>query len=399
MGKSFFNGIAEAPSDAIFQLTAAFNADPRLHKVNLSVGLYRDESLQTPILESVKAAEHYLISHEITKEYLPIAGDPLYIEESGRLIFGDKLWTAHRERICGIQTPGGTGGLRIGGELLRQDIGSTIAIPDPTWPNHSAIFKQCGLSVHLYPYYDPQSHSLDLDSIFEMLQNLPPRSAALFHACCHNPTGADPSEKTWNELMQLIQEKEALLFFDFAYQGFGQGLDEDAYAIRLAVQKGLECVVASSYSKNFGLYSERVGTLFAVAENEIAARHVLSKLKVLARTSYSNPPRHGSAIVAHILSTPSLRKQWSKEVDSMRDRLNRLRKTFVLALQSGRKKIDFSYLLDRAGMFCFVGLEKDKVRKLQEEYGIYMTSDGRINLAGLSGQNLPYVVESMLKFL
>lgn len=399
MSHSFFDSVAEAPVDPIFQLTTAFMEDRRPHKVNLSVGLYRDEMLETPVLTTVKTAEKYLLSQEKTKEYLPISGDPLYLEESGRLIFGDQLWSKHRSRICGMQTPGGTGGLRMGCELLKQEVGDRIVIPSPTWPNHLGILKQCGYKIDSYPYYDLKHHSLQINSLFETLQKIPPRSIVLFHACCHNPTGFDLLEQQWNEIANLLQEKQLLPFFDFAYQGFGKGVEQDASVIRLFVQKSLECVVVSSYSKNFGLYSERVGAIFVVTHHETAARHVLSQLKIFARTTYSNPPRHGAAIVGHILSTPELRAEWMAEVDTMRHRLEKLRLQFVSGLQTGQTTKDFSYLLKGVGMFCFLGLEKEQVLKLREEYGIYMTLDGRINLAGLSEQNLNYVIESMLKLL
>lgn len=399
MEHSFFDSIAQAPADMILQLTAAFMEDPRPNKVNLSVGLYRDETLHTPILKTVKAAEKYLLSQQITKEYLPIDGDHVYLEEIGRLIFGQSVWEQHRHRICGIQTPGGTAGLRIGGEFLQQAVRDEIAVPDPTWPNHLGIFKQCHYKVSLYPYYDLKQHRLNIEAMLEALKKTPPRSIVLFHACCHNPTGADLSEAEWNQVVNIIQEREILPFFDFAYQGLGKGLEEDAYAIRLFAQRSLEFAVASSYSKNFGLYSERVAALFVVSQNEETSRRILSQLKFFARTTYSNPPQHGAAIVTHILSNPELKHEWTCEVDMMRHRIENLRKQFVQGLQTQQNSQDFSYLLNRIGMFCFLGLEKEKVSKLREEYGIYMTADGRINLAGLSQRNLNYVIEAILALL
>jgi aspartate/tyrosine/aromatic aminotransferase len=381
MGYSFFERVALAPADAIFQLTIAFMEDPRPHKVNLSVGLYRDEKLETPVLKTVKAAEKYLLSHEMTKEYLPISGDAVYIEESGRLIFGDALWKERHGKICGMQTPGGTGALRVGGDFIRKEAADTIAIPEPTWPNHPGVFKQCGFKIHPYSYYDLKKEHLDSAAIFEMLKKIPEKSAVLFHACCHNPTGADLSKEEWEKAAEIIKERELLPFFDFAYQGFGKGIDEDAY------------------SKNFGLYSERVGSVFVVTHSEDAAKNALSKIKIFARTSYSNPPKHGAAVVAHILSNAELRQEWIKEVDAMRHRLEALRKEFVAALQAGQKKRDFSYLLKRVGMFCYLGLDKEKVSQLRDEYGIYMAEGGRMNLAGLSRGNFNCVIESMIKKL
>jgi aspartate aminotransferase len=395
MGDSFFDSVTEAPADAIFKLNTAFMEDPRPHKVNLSVGVYRDEHLMTPILKSVKSAEKYLLDHETTKEYLPISGDGQFIQETGRLIFGD----AYDARICGMQVPGGTGGLRIGADFIKQEVSNTIGLPDPTWPNHLGVFKQSGFNIHSFPYYNLKKHRLDTESLFETLQKAPARSVILFHVCCHNPTGADLSADQWSLVAQIMKQRKLLPFFDFAYQGFGKGLEEDALAIRTFIKESLECVVVSSYSKNFGLYSERVGALFIVTENEKYAERVLSKLKTFARTSYSNPPRHGALIVSHILSNKELKKEWMKEVDMMRHRIDFLRKEFGSALQSGQKKIDFSYLQDRFGMFCFLGLEQDRVQKLKEEYGIYMADGGRMNLAGLSQQNFNYVTQSIIAVL
>ena len=379
MGYSFFETIDLAPADPIFKLTTEFEEDRRPNKVNLSVGLYRDEELQTPVLKTVKRAEKYLLDHERSKEYLPIGGDPVFVEETKRLIFGDV------KNICGIQTPGGTGALRVAGDFIRDEISATIALPDPTWPNHPGVFKKCGFKIETYPYYDVKKHQLNTDAIFKMLKTVPEKSVVLFHACCHNPTGADLSREEWNQVAALVKERKLLPLFDFAYQGFGEGIEEDAYAIRSFVKQSIECVVTASYSKNFGLYSERVGALF-VATNSI--QPVLSKLKVYARTLYSNPPKHGAAIVAHILSDPTLKKEWMKEVDDMRHRIDSLRKEFVRAA-------NVSYLKNRKGMFCYLGLESDKVKRLKEEFGIYMAEGGRMNLAGLSRQNFDYVITSL----
>mgnify|MGYP001615369158 CR=1 FL=1 len=382
MGYSFFETIDLAPADPIFKLTTEFEEDRRPNKVNLSVGLYRDEQLQTPVLKTVKQAEKYLLDTEKSKEYLPISGDPVFVEETKRLIFGDV------NRVCGIQTPGGTGALRVAGDFIRDEISSIIALPDPTWPNHPGVFKKCGFKIDTYGYYDVKKHQLNIDAIFKMLRTVPEKSVVLFHACCHNPTGADLSRDEWNQVATVVKERKLLPLFDFAYQGFGDGIEEDAYPIRSFVKQSIECVVTASYSKNFGLYSERVGALFITTNTEQSAKHVLSKLKVYARTLYSNPPKHGAAIVAHILSDPALRKEWEKEVDEMRHRIDSLRDKFVHALQK-------SYLKNRKGMFCYLGLETEKVKRLKEQFGIYMAEGGRMNLAGLSRQNFDYVITSL----
>lgn len=395
MGNSFFDYVSEAPADAIFNLTTAFMEDRRAQKVNLSVGIYRDEKLRTPVLKSVKAAEKYLLVHEKNKEYLPIGGDRRFVEECGKLVFGDTLPT----HICGLQVPGGTGGIRIGADFVRQEVSDTIAIPNPTWPNHLGVFRQAGFKINSFSYYNTKKQQLDTEALFSMLEQAPARSVVLFHACCHNPTGADLDLPMWNRVADIMKNRFLLPFFDFAYQGFGRGIEEDAEPIRLFVKKNLECLVATSYSKNFGLYSERVGALFVSTKTETAACHVLSKLKIFARTAYSNPPKHGAAIVEHILSHPGLKKKWMKEVDEMRDRIRDLREQFVSALSSNQTKVDFSSLLNQMGMFCYLGLDKEKVAKLRDEYGIYMAEGGRINLAGLSRQNFNYVVESLTHVL
>jgi aspartate aminotransferase len=395
MEHSFFEQVTMAPPDAIFQQALAFKADTRPFKVDLNVGLYRDEKLQTPVLETVKAAEKYLLAHETSKEYLPINGDPIFIEACGRLIFGD----LYQERICGMQVPGGTGGLKVGADFVKQEVSDTITLPDPTWPNHRGVFHQSGFEVNSFSYYDIKNHQLNMQEIFNMLESIPAGSTVLFHACCHNPTGADLTLTQWEKVAEIMKQRQLLPFFDFAYQGFGRGIEEDAGAIRLFIKKGMECVVASSYSKNFGLYAERAGALFVATSSKNAAESVLSKLKIFARTSYSNPPKHGAAIVGHILSNQELKQAWVKEVNAMRYRLETLRKEFVAELNGGQKKRDFSYLLDRNGMFCFLGFEQAQVLKLKEEYGIYMAEGGRMNLAGLCMQNFNYVIRSLLSIL
>ncbi len=390
MTKLFFHHVNPAPVDPIFGLTAAFNADPRADKINLSVGLYRDDRLLTPVLESVKEAEKFLLREEKTKEYLPISGDPIFVNEIGAVVFGDFFWTREKNRICGIQTLGGTGALRIGGDFLKQEVGEKISISDPTWPNHQGVFTRCGMEISHYPYYDLNRQTLEFDRAFAFLKKLTPGSIVVLQPCCHNPTGADFSHEEWKSLLSLFQKNGILPFFDFAYQGFGKNLDEDASPIRLFASEGMEMVVASSQSKNFGLYSERVGALYIVTESPETAEAVLSKLKVLCRTHYSNPPRHGASIVAHILSTPALAQKWEEEVRTMRERIEKFRHLFVDALPQ-----NYRYLEKRTGMFCFTGLKRDQVERLQKEYGIYMTSDGRMNIAGLNEHNLPIVVEAL----
>lgn len=379
MSKSFFESMVVAPADPIFSLQAAFEEDERKGKVNLSIGVYRDESLNTPVLECVKQAEAYGVKHEKTKEYLPIGGEKRFVEECGKLVFG-------KEGVCGVQTPGGTGALYVGGKFLREHVGSRVYIPTPTWPNHAGVFTECGFEVKTYNYY--KDREVDEAAIVEMLREAPAGSVVLFHACCHNPTGADI--EGWDELGDIVKERRLMPFFDFAYQGFGKGIEEDAHAVRLFAQRDIECLVASSYSKNFGLYGERVGALFVVTKH---VKPVLSQLKIHARRTYSNPPKHGASIVSHILSDAGLKEEWRREVDGMRSRIEEMRNEFVRGIKG------YEYLLNRYGMFCYLGLEEKKVTRLKEEYGIYMAEGGRINLAGLSRKNIQYVTESLNKIL
>ncbi len=386
----FFNQIEQALPDPIFGLQAAFNADPRAHKVNLSVGVYKNEELKTPILESVKIAEQEILAWEMTKEYLPIDGDSMFIDRAALFVFGEQLWKDLENTIYAAQTIGGTGGLRITGEFLKQEIAPQIYLSQPTWPNHIGVFTKCGMRVEVYPYYDVENRCVDFDRFYAYLEKLPPKSVVLLHACCHNPTGADLVLEQWDKISDLFLEKELLPFFDSAYQGFGKGLEKDAEAIRLFAAKGHEMIVAASFSKNFALYSERVGALFIVAKSRAQKEHIASKIKPIIRTLYSNPPAHGARTIAYILGSPSLKAQWEKELDAMRHRIDAMRIQFA-------KKLGFSFLLDKVGLFSFSGLSKEQVEKLILDYAIYMTKDGRINVAGLNAKNIDYVVNAILK--
>jgi aspartate aminotransferase len=397
MSKLFFQHVAPAAVDPIFGLTAKFNADRRADKINLSVGQYRNDRLQTPVLESVKLAETFLLREETTKEYLPIEGDHSFINKIGMLVFGEFFWTGEGRRVCGIQTLGGTGALSVGGAFLKLEVGEKIAISDPTWPNHRNIFARCGMTVEAYPYYNLSKNMLDFERAYDFLKNLTPGSVVVLQPCCHNPTGADLTFDEWKKLLALFRSNGLLPFFDFAYQGFGGAIEEDAKIIRLFASEGLEMLVACSQSKNFGLYSERVGALFVVTESEKTADTVLSKLKTIVRTNYSNPPRHGAHIVSHILSTPVLKKMWEQEVRVMRNRIERMREKLIAELVPRSHKKDYRFLAERTGMFCFIGIQKEEVDRLQRDFAIYLTPDGRINLAGLTDENISSVVDALVQ--
>jgi len=397
MPKLFFNHIAAAPPDPILDLVLAFNAEQSPKKVNLSSGIYRDKDLKTPILKTVKKAEAILLEDEKSKEYLPIDGDKNFVSKIGALIFGDFFWMHEEKKICGVQSPGGAGALRIGGEFLKQEVGEKIAISDPTWPNHRGIFTRCLMKVENYPYYDFNQHKIDFDRCLRYLRGLSPGTTVLLHACCHNPTGFDFSLDQWKVLSDLFRENGLLPFFDMAYQGFNFSVEADAQAIRLFAKEGHEMLVAYSLSKNFGLYGERTGALFVVAESEGVAATIRSKIKTIVRTNYSNPPIHGARIAALILSTPALKMEWEKEVEEMRNRIAMLRTKFTEALLAKLLKKDFRFLADGSGMFCYLGLDKNQVAKLVNEDKIFMTQDGRINVLGLNDGNFDYVVNAIAK--
>jgi aspartate/tyrosine/aromatic aminotransferase len=380
MKQSFFQHITPDPVDPIFGLQAEFNKDPRPSKINLTMGVYLNDALMTPVLESVKAAEEFLLKEEKTKTYLPIAGEKSYVEQVGRLVFGDFFWLQENKRICGVQALGGTGALRVGGELIYQEVGDKIVFSDPTWPNHRGVFTRCHMQMRPYPYFEKRG--LCFDRTIDQLKMLVPGTAVVLHACCHNPTGFDFSMGQWKELLEVFHKNGIVPFFDFAYQGWGKGLEEDAAAVRLFASSGIEMLVAASQSKNFGLYSERIGALFVVSKSQESAAALFSKLKTIIRGNYSNPPRHGASIVSHILQTPKLKSLWEKELGSMRNRIDTLRQKLA------EKVTDASLIAKGQGMFCLSGLSPEDVEQVKKESAIYMTSDGRMNLAGLNEANL-----------
>lgn len=394
---SFFEKVPLAVADPIFGLNNAFKKDERPTKINLSIGVYKTDDLVTAIFPTVKLAEALLLEEEKTKEYLPIEGDPQFIDCMGALVFGYSMWEKNRERIVGCQSVGGTGALRIGGTLLKEEAEGKLFISQPTWPNHRAVFLASGLHVEEYPYYDMNSHAFDFVKMEAFLQTIPSGSIVVLHTSSHNPTGLDPSELQWRELCKLFQSKKLIPFFDFAYQGLGRGVDADAFPIRLFLEAGVEMLIAVSSSKNFSLYAERVGCFFAVAENKKIAEHILSRVKQIVRWNYSNPPMHGAKVVARVLSNPSLRQSWTLEVDGARGRIIEMRDAFYKKLCSNQIPIDFSHIQKTVGMFIFSGLSKPQVEKLIAQFGIYMTYDGRMNVCGLTKQNIDSIVSAIIK--
>jgi aspartate/tyrosine/aromatic aminotransferase len=380
---SYFANVATAPPDSILGLTEAFASDTNPHKMNLTVGVYKDSSGQTPVLRCVKEAERRLIESEATKGYLPIDGVPDYREKVRDLVFGDSV---DASRVVVTQTPGGTGALRIAAGFLTGQLAPIrIWIPKPTWANHSSIFMAEGLPMESYRYLGSDRTSFDFEGMMEDLKTKATGGdAILLHACCHNPTGVDPTAEQWDQIASIIGEKRLLPVIDFAYQGFGNGLTEDTVGLRKILAVTDEAIVCNSFSKNFGLYSERVGGLSLVAADAPAAAAAQSQVKALVRGNYSNPPRHGAAIVSTILNDDGLTQMWHVELTEMRSRIKQLRQQFVDTMKSTGAGHDFSFLLSQNGMFSFSGLNQMQVDRLRNQYSIYIVGSGRINVAGMS---------------
>lgn len=392
---SFFESISLLPDDPIMNLSVMFGADSRTEKVNLGIGSYKDAQGKSYILPSVKKAEAMIFSQNLNKEYLPIEGDHEFIKETLRLIFGKDSKVLTSGEVFAVQTVGGTAALRIGAEFLVQETSKSVYMSNPTWANHKVVFKRGGMLIHSYDYYDEATHRFNFEGFCKSIQTITPGSVILLHACCHNPTGVDPNFEQWKELSKLILKQKIIPFFDFAYQGIGDTIDLDAQAIRYFAEQGHEMLVAYSHSKNFGLYGERCGVIAAVAHHKEAVRKVGSQLKQITRGIYSTSPLHGERIVKAILTSEELRKEWLEELAGIRERIKEMRKALVTGLMSKGSYHDWSFLEYQKGMFSFSGLNPDQTNRLIKEYGIYMLSNGRINVAGLNEKNIDYVVDAM----
>ncbi len=395
-----FESLEMAPPDAILGLTEAFNKDTNPRKINLSVGVFQDSDGKTPILKTVKEAERRLLESEKAKGYLPISGSPELGTLTQQLVFGAGHEIIGSRRCVSLQTPGGTGALRVAGDLLKTTLPkSRVWVSKPTWPNHPKIFEAAGRQIETYPYIDAAGTGLDLDGMLAALSKCSPGDAVLLHAGCHNPTGIDPTPDQWRKIGDLLYEKKLLPLVDFAYQGFAEGLDEDARGLRELCRPGAELMVCSSFSKNFGLYCERVGILSIVAGSADLAQVVMSQAKVCVRVNYSNPPKHGGAIVSTILADAELRKQWEAEVTEMRDRINSMRKLFVESMKQ-RCDRDFSFIARQRGMFSFTGLSAVQVDELRTKFGVYVVAGGgRINVAGMTPGNMPVLCDALAAVL
>ncbi|MBS0624040.1 MAG: aspartate/tyrosine/aromatic aminotransferase [Verrucomicrobia bacterium] len=389
----FLKNVVQAPPDPILGINLAFAADSRSDKLNASVGTYRQNDLQPYIFPSVKEAERVLFSQEKNKEYLPIAGEADYLKATQQLVFGQ----ADLSRICGMQAVGGTGALRLTAEILSHAGLNTLYLGEPTWGNHQNIFTTVGFQIRSFPYFDFHTHRINFAQLCEQISKMQAGSALLLQASCHNPTGCDFSKDEWKEILRLIQRHQLFVVFDLAYQGFGEGLEEDVWPIRLFVQEGVSCAVAVSHSKTFGVYAERVGALFMVCASPTQAEIVLSRIKVIARRAYSNPPCHGARVIKTLLQTKELKALWEKELQEVRQRIASMRQLLVseLSLHLKQDISNFSYLLEQKGMFAFVGISSYQVETLKKKYGIYLTEDGRINLGGVNAQAVQTLVRAL----
>ncbi|MFG1175283.1 amino acid aminotransferase [Erwiniaceae bacterium CAU 1747] len=395
-----FERIAAAPADPILGLADLFRADDRPNKINLGIGVYKDETGKTPVLASVKKAEQYLLENETTKNYLSIDGIADFARCTQELLFSADSAIISAKRARTAQTPGGTGALRIAADFIaNQTSAKRVWVSNPSWPNHKNVFAAAGLEVCEYAYYDAANHTLDYDALIDSLSAAQAGDVVLFHGCCHNPTGIDPTAAQWEALAKLSLEKGWLPLFDFAYQGFARGLEEDAEGLRIFSASHQELIVCSSYSKNFGLYNERVGAFTLVAADAAVADTAFSQVKATIRANYSNPPSHGAAVVATILSDSALRALWEQELADMRQRIQRMRQLFVNTLREKGAKGDFGFIISQNGMFSFSGLTKDQVVRLREEFGVYAVNSGRVNVAGMTPDNMSPLCEAIVAVL
>jgi aspartate aminotransferase/aromatic-amino-acid transaminase len=391
-----WQNIQPAPPDSILGLTEEFKKDQNPQKVNLGVGVYKDDGGNTPVLRCVKAAEKLLLETQKSKSYLPISGDPAYAAAVQRLIFGADSEVISSTRAATIHAPGGTGALRVGADLLYKfSPDATVWVSAPTWANHNGIFGAAGYGISQYGYYNAATKGLDFDKMISDLGEIPAGDIVVLHACCHNPSGVDLNGEQWKEVAALAAKKGWVPFLDFAYQGFGDGVDEDRVAVEQFASAGIEFLVASSFSKNFGLYNERTGAITVVTGSSAEASVAMSHLKTVVRTNYSNPPAHGGSIASTILDTPELHTMWLEELADMRNRIVDMRKSLVAGLVAQGVDGDFSFIEQQRGMFSFSGWSDDVVMNLRKNNNIYIVGGGRINLAGLTTSNMEYVCQSV----
>jgi len=393
---SLFDSVELAPRDPILGLNEQYNADTRPGKVNLGVGVYYDDDGRIPLLTAVRKAEIARIEAAAARGYLPIEGIAGYNKGAQALLLGADSPLAAEGRVLTAQALGGTGALKIGADFLRQLLPqSKVLISNPSWENHRALFERAGFPVDTYAYYDAATHGLDFQGMLASLQAAAPQTIVVLHACCHNPTGVDPTAEQWQQIAQVVKARNLVPFLDIAYQGFGAGLQEDAAVVRLFADLGLTMLISSSFSKSFSLYGERVGALTVVAGNQDEAKRVLSQLKRVIRTNYSNPPTHGGTVVSTVLNTPELYALWDQELAGMRDRIRLMRRQLVDKIKAAGVTQDFSFVLQQRGMFSYSGLTSAQVDTLREQHGIYAVASGRICVAALNSHNIDTVAKAI----
>ena len=393
---NIYDKITEAPKDPILGLTEEFKSDKNPKKVNLSVGVYQDDDGKTPTFESVTLAEKKLIDINPSKTYKPIDGDPIFLNESLKLVLGESLYSKFNSNTFGFNTPGGTGALKLASDFLYSFSNkSKVWLSNPTWPNHGPVFNSSGFEIQNYDYFDKNNHKIDFKKMIDSISSIPENDIIVLHGCCHNPTGADMNKDQWSEITELIKKKNLITVCDFAYQGLGDGVEEDAAGVRNLIKELDNLIICSSYSKNFGLYSERVGCLIYHTKNLNNYSSVQSNFKKVARTIYSNPPSHGSDIVKTILSDDFLRKIWMENLDNAKNRIIDMRKSLISNLIDENCSRNFDFIANQKGMFSFTGLTENEVAQLKEKFSIYIVKSGRINVAGITSSNVNYIAKAI----
>jgi len=397
MENMLFESLEFISADAILGLIAEYKNDSRPEKIDLGVGVYRNSEGNTPVLKTVKQAEQILVKNQNSKVYIGTAGAADFNFAIQKLIFGNSNLD---DRMITIQAPGGSGSLRVAAELiLRASPSSSVWVSDPTWANHIPLLSSAGINLKSYPYYNSQKHEIKFDEMLDKLGKAPPGDIVLLHACCHNPTGLDLTKDQWHLLTDIIIKRDLIPFIDIAYQGFADGLDEDVYGLRHMASLVPEMIVASSCSKNFGLYRDRVGTLSVLVKDKASKKIINSQVNNVVRTIYSVPPDHGAAVVSLILNDDKLRQEWISELNEMRERLKNMRIMLNEILVSKASEYDFSHLVRASGMFCFLGITENQVERLKQNFGIYMVNSSRINIAGITPKNIDYLANAIIKVL
>ncbi|NRF70475.1 aspartate/tyrosine/aromatic aminotransferase [Aquincola sp. S2] len=397
---TLFAAVDMAPRDPILGLNEQFNADPNPAKVNLGVGVYFDDNGKLPLLNCVQAAEHQLVDAHKPRGYLPIDGIAAYDKAVQGLVFGADSEILKAGRVATVQALGGTGGLKIGADFLKKlRPTAKVLISDPSWENHRALFTSAGFPVESYPYYDAEKRGVRFDDMLGALQAAPAGTIVVLHACCHNPTGYEITPAQWTRVVEVLKARALIPFLDMAYQGFGEGIAEDGAVIQQFVASGMDFFVSTSFSKSFSLYGERVGALSVVCTSKDEAAKVLSQLKIVIRTNYSNPPTHGAQVVATVLETPALRKMWEEELAGMRQRIKQMRTLLIDKLAAAGVQQDFSFIRSQVGMFSYSGLSTEQMQRLRSEFGVYGVDSGRICVAALNTRNIDYVAASIAKVL